>query len=203
MNNDPIPFLEFPKIYRLSREVIVTEKIDGTSGTIYIGEAGEFLIGSRNRWITPEDDNYGFARWCMERKEALLTLGPGWHRGEFWGGGIQRGYGLRGSDKRFSMFNVARWCEHGQVPRRIETADPLVEKYQEMLPVCVELVPVLYRGLFTTEACEHALEHLRINGSVAVSGYGRPEGIVIYHVAGNVSFKKTAEKDDEWKGKAK
>jgi len=29
-------FTEFPKIARLSREVIVTEKIDGTNGCIYI-----------------------------------------------------------------------------------------------------------------------------------------------------------------------
>jgi hypothetical protein len=40
-------FVEFKKIPRLSRECVVTEKIDGTNGVIYIGEGGEFLVGSR------------------------------------------------------------------------------------------------------------------------------------------------------------
>ena len=70
-------FLEFRKIPRLSRTVVITEKIDGTNGCIYIGEDGDFLVGSRTRWITPETDNHGFARWCVENKEELLKLGPG------------------------------------------------------------------------------------------------------------------------------
>src|SRR5882724_293770 len=100
-------FTEFNKIARLSRNCVVTEKLDGTNASIVIGEAGEFLVGSRTRWITPEDDNYGFARWAHTHKEELLTLGPGQHFGEWWGNGIQRKYGL--SEKRFSLFNTARW----------------------------------------------------------------------------------------------
>ena len=92
-------FTEFPKIARLSRECTITEKIDGTNGSIYIGENGEFLIGSRTQWITPERDNHGFARWCMEHKEELFKLGIGHHFGEWWGSGIQRGYGL--TEKRW------------------------------------------------------------------------------------------------------
>lgn len=41
-------FVEFPKIARLSREIIVTEKIDGTNGVIYVGDDGEVLVGSRS-----------------------------------------------------------------------------------------------------------------------------------------------------------
>ena len=55
-------FRKFNKIARLSREIVVTEKIDGTNGLIAIGEDGEFQVGSRNQWITPENDNFGFAR---------------------------------------------------------------------------------------------------------------------------------------------
>lgn len=68
-------FVEFAKIPRLSRECIVTEKIDGTNGVVYIGEDGEFLVGSRSRWITPEQDNHGFARWAYEHKDELMKLG--------------------------------------------------------------------------------------------------------------------------------
>src|SRR6185436_8224957 len=129
MNTDEIKFTEFPKISRLSREIIVTEKIDGTNGTIYIGENGEFLVGKRTAWITPENDNYNFAKWAYENKNELLKMGPGWHRGEWWGEGIQRRYGIKG--KRFSLFNLSYF-----------------EKYPERLPSCCYLVPLLYRGDF-------------------------------------------------------
>lgn len=35
----------FQKIPRWSRDIIITEKIDGTSACIYIDEAGLFLTG--------------------------------------------------------------------------------------------------------------------------------------------------------------
>ena len=57
-------FIEFPKIARLSREVVITEKIDGTNACVFIGEGGEFLTGSRTGWITPDKDNHGFSRWA-------------------------------------------------------------------------------------------------------------------------------------------
>ena len=101
-------FCKFNKIARLSREMIVTEKIDGTNGLIAIGEAGDFAVGSRSRWITPENDNFGFARWAYAHRDELIAgLGAGFHYGEWWGQGIQRGYGLK--EKRFSLFNVSRW----------------------------------------------------------------------------------------------
>lgn len=195
-----IAFTEFPKMARLSREVIITEKIDGTNGCIYIRQDGEFLVGSRSRWITPQDDNHGFARWAYEHREELLQLGPGRHFGEWWGSGIQRGYGLQNGEKRFSLFNVQRWVLHGTEPQRIVTADPRIEKYQDVLPACCGLVPVICRGIFNTEAAELALTCLRNNGSYAAPGFMRPEGIVVFHVAGNVGFKKTLERDEVPKG---
>lgn len=180
---------------RLSREVIISEKIDGTNAQILIAEDGQMLVGSRTRWITPEQDNYGFARWVIEHREELLQLGPGRHFGEWWGSGIQRGYGLTNGEKRFSLFNVARWCLAGETPQRIVTADPRIEKYQDVLPACCHLVPELRRGIFTTDMCESALHELREHGSLAAPGFMNPEGIVIFHVAGNVGFKKTIKGD--------
>lgn len=193
-------FVAFPKMARLSRDIVITEKIDGTSGTIFIGEDGEFLVGSRTRWITAEDDNHGFARWAIAHQEELMKLGKGWHRGEWWGSGIQRGYGLPKGEKRFSLFNVIRWCEADEEPQRIKTADPRIEKYQERLPRCCTLVPVLYKGIFETDSVQEALNNLKLNGSLAAPGFMQPEGVVVFHIAGNVGFKKTILKDDEPKG---
>lgn len=187
-------FIGFPKMARYSRDVIVTEKIDGTNAQIYIGEDGEFLTGSRTRWITPEDDNFGFSRWAHEHKDELLTLGPGRHYGEWWGQGIQRNYGLR--ERRFSLFNVMRWCEYGKTPQQIQTNDPRVTKIQDMLPQCVNKVPALWIGTFDFLVVNDILLTLSANGSVAVPGWMKPEGIVVYHIAGNVGFKKTIDNDN-------
>lgn len=200
MQTNQTEFIEFPKMARLSRECLVTEKIDGTNAQIYITDDGRMLVGSRTRWITPESDNHGFARWAMEHRDELLQLGPGRHFGEWWGSGIQRGYGLQKGEKRFSLFNVTRWCLAGETPQRILTADPRIEKYQDVLPACCHLVPVLRQGVFDTRMCDEALNELREKGSLAAPGYMKPEGIVVFHIAGNVGFKKTLDKDDAPKG---
>ena len=197
-------FKSFTKIPRFSREMIVTEKIDGTNGIIAIGENGEFQVGSRNKWLTDEmgniqSDNAGFAQWAIKNRDSLMALGVGFHYGEWWGSGCQRGYGLKHGEKRWSLFNVARWCLADQEPQRIPTADPRIEKYQERLPACCHLVPVLFRGLFDTARVEEALEELRNNGSKAAPGFMKPEGVVCFHVAGNFGFKTTLEKDHERK----
>lgn len=190
-----IKFREFPKIARLSREIIITEKIDGTNASIYIGENGEFLCGSRTHWITPEKDNYGFAAWAYTRRDELIKLGIGHHFGEWWGQGIQRKYNM--TEKRWSLFNVGRWCLASEEPKRIETQDPRIEKYQSKLPEICSLVPVLYRGSFDTSKVDECLENLKTNGSVASPGFMKPEGVVVFHTQGNVGFKKTIENDEQ------
>lgn len=168
-------FIEFPKMPRLSREIIITEKIDGTNGQIAISDDGsEMFVGSRTRWIQPENDNFAFAKWAYENKEDLLTLGPGRHFGEWWGQGIQRNYGLK--ERRFSLFNVARWGE--------------------VRPACCDVVPLLYRGPFDQQKIELSLRALEKQGSYAASGFMDPEGIIVFHTAAGYGFKKTI-KDDE------
>ena len=174
-------FHSFPKIPRLSREVIITEKIDGTCGLIAIGDDGDMYVGSRNRWITPEDDNFGFAEWAFANAVDLHRLGPGYHYGEWWGSGIQRGYGLPKGEKRFSLFNTYRWSD------------------ATVRPACCHVVPVIISDVFDSFTVDYALQQLSHNGSMAAPGFSRPEGIIIYHVAGNLYFKKTIERDEKGK----
>lgn len=178
MTNDK--FEGFPKIARLSREIIITEKLDGTNAQIYITEDGDITAGSRSRYLALGDDNYGFARWVEGNKSELLKLGPGRHFGEWWGNGVQRGYNLK--EKRFSLFNVKRW------------GDPLAR------PACCHVVPELYIGEFYTIRIDSVLLMLKQDGSIASPGFMNPEGIVIYHTAANQLFKKTLDKDEEPKG---
>ena len=198
-----IEFQGFPKIARLSREVIVTEKIDGTNAQILITDTGELFVGSRTRWITPADDNHGFAKWVNEHKEEIMTLGPGRHFGEWWGSGINRGYNLSKGEKRFSLFNISRWALFGTMPKQIITNDPTIIKFQEVLPECCGLVPELWRGIFNTSEIDKVLNNLKLTGSIASPGFMKPEGIVVFHTSGNVGFKKTIENDDIPKTKVK
>jgi len=193
MNTTKEPFTPFPKLARLQREVIISEKIDGTNAQIFITDDGRMLTGSRTRWISPEDDNFGFARWARDNKDELMQLGPGHHFGEWWGRGIQRNYGL--DERRFSLFNVRRWCLHNEEPCQIPTDNPHIVKMQDVLPACCHLVPVLWQGLFASAWPELMLARLKSEGSQAAPGYMHPEGIVVFHVAGNVGFKMTLDND--------
>lgn len=187
-------FESFGKIARFNREICVTEKIDGTNAQVCIVpldgykdanaliNVGDCAIyaGSRTRWITPEDDNFGFAKWVKENAEELYKLGPGRHFGEWWGAGIQRRYEL--SEKRFSLFNVSVWTETTK-------------------PECCSVVPVLWQGLMEDFNLPNTLGKLEACGSVAAPGFMKPEGLVVYHTASKSYYKKTLEKDSEWKGK--
>jgi hypothetical protein len=173
-------FQGFPKIARLSREIIITEKIDGTNGQILITPDLQFFVGSKSRWLTPgKGDNHGFAAWAYAQKDELIAgLGEGRHFGEWWGSGIQRKYGLIKGEKRFSLFNTYRWSD------------------DSVRPACCSVVPVLYSGPFNTDAIEDALDFLILHGSQAAPGFPNPEGIVIFHTAANMCFKKTIHGDD-------
>lgn len=173
-------FEEFPKIPRLVREMILTEKIDGSNVQLYVKDDGSIVTGSRTKPITIEDDYKGFARWVRAHAEELRTgLGFGRHYGEWWGAGIGRGYGLK--EKRFSLFNTSQW-----------NADNA--------PKCCSVVPVLYKGMFDTNIIDQQIDKLKQEGSVAVPGWMKPEGIVVYHVAANCFFKRLIENDDVPKG---
>ena len=201
MNINKPTFIKFPKMARLTRQCVITEKIDGTNASITITEDGQFLTGSRTRWITPEDDNFGFAKWANDNKESLLALGVGTHFGEWWGSKIQRGYGLLNGEHKFSLFDTIRWCLNSEEPKQIVSADSTIIKFQQKLPACCNLVPVLYTGIFDTSICDTTLDALACSGSLAAKGFMKPEGIVCFHVAAQVGFKKTIEEDEQPKSR--
>ena len=205
-------FIPFTKLARLSRDIVITEKLDGTNASVAIfkseeihpnavsvwtspeGCAIQMVAGSRTRWIKPGNDNFGFAAWVLENERELRPLGLGRHFGEWWGQGIQRKYGL--DHKRFSLFNTGRWARHDEELTPIPQADPRAEpKFKLRPPACCDVVPTLYTGAFCTNSIDSVLHHLASTGSVAAPGFPNPEGIVIYHSAAGVSFKKTIDHD--------
>lgn len=179
--------ISFNKIARLSKQTIITEKIDGTNGVIYI-DSDNFLVGSRNRWLDEHNENYGFYKWAQENKKELMKLGSGWHYGEWWGNGIQRGYAKKKGDRVFSLFNVKNW------KRGVDKYYPF-ETAQEC-PACCEVVPILkVLDIFDTSDIENELSYLKMFGSSASPGFMDPEGVVIYHTASKTYFKKFIKDD--------
>jgi len=116
---------------RENKNKTITEKIDGTNACIVIWD-GVVSAQSRKRIITPDDDNYGFARWVHENAGALLdTLGYGYHYGEWYGEGIQKNpLGIEG--KRFALFHATKYTEKNGFD--LERVDGL------------ETVPLLHHG---------------------------------------------------------
>ena len=179
---EPIAFRAWPKIARLNRDIVITEKIDGTNAAIGVTEDGQIYAQSRTRIITPERDNFGFAAWVASMGDQLADLGPGLHFGEWWGQGIQRGYDL--NHRRFSLFNVARWGSQDV-------------RYNVLDPIGISVVPVLYEGAFSQLAIDYALRSLETAGSRARPDFMHPEGIVIFHKAAGTMFKVTLENDGQ------
>lgn len=203
MNTPLHEFEAFPKVPRWSREIVITEKLDGSNAQVTIAPLTPFqnlrselplhalakietadgpmvvYAGSRNRWLTlgKSNDNFGFAAWVASHAEDLvINLGPGRHFGEWYGLGIQRGYNLH--ERRFALFNVHKWG------------------VASVRPKCCDVVPTLYTGLPYQSAISGSLQQLAEFGSKAAPGYMNPEGIMIYHVAARQVFKKTIEGDE-------
>lgn len=227
---DPTIFRAFAKMPRLHREVVITEKLDGTNAQItiaprdvvwaclkaheqeaeacpqyataehVIAQQGDLvmLAGSRTRWIRPkapgergDPDNHGFAAWVAQNASELFKLGLGTHYGEWFGAGINRGYGLQ--EKRFALFNTARWLARVGEPGAVnaETGEVIF---------CCHVVPTIWRGTFDSFDVQSCVEMLRSHGSFAVPGYRNAEGIVVFHTAANHCFKVTLENDAAPKG---
>lgn len=200
-------FEAWPSISRLNKDAIYTEKIDGSNGAVVIelyqhawyakgsniplknveidGVIYSLWAQSRKRFLYEGSDNFAFGKWVYENAEELVkTLGVGRHFGEWWGSGIQGGYGLPKDERRFSLFNTKRWEEqlsweygHKDVPQ-------------------LYMVPVLHKGTFHTGTAQYLIGELRKYGSVASPGFMKPEGVVVFHTASQTPYKTFLENDD-------
>lgn len=183
-------FKAFPKIERLSNSGLsITQKIHGTNAQVHVFQKEDgtldLLVGSRTRWITPENDNYNFAAHVYSNKEAFLELGVGTHFGEWAGPGINSGEGLK--ERVFVLFDYWKYNDRPSLPPKTVT------------------VPVFYRGKFDLSEVDKAMNELRAHGSKLVPGFARPEGVVVqikdvrYKVLFDAEETKWKDKDPTYK----
>lgn len=152
-------FAKWPKTPRPEHILCtITEKIDGTNSLIYKEACGRLWAGSRNRWISPEKDNHGFAAWVDLNSEELLDILPdGYNYGEWAGRRINRGYGM--DTRNLYLFNQG-----------IDTSS------------CAEIfnVPVIQECAFDRLhwGVHSSLNRLHAKGSY-LNSFRNPEGIVV------------------------
>jgi len=164
-----IGFIKWAKIQRLHKaEMVITQKMNGTNGQILFEDNGDFMIGSRNRWLSVHKDNFGFYNWAHEHITELFEIfGPGRHYGEWAGPGIQNGEGLK--ERVFFSFN------------------PFLEKPDTINWINVESIPLLYYGhwddsqrdIAMQKLCEDGSQVSRIYFPLGQNCFIEPEGIVI------------------------
>lgn len=223
-------FQAWPKIPRLNRNCIVTEKIDGTNACVVVDELG-YGGGYTDDAIavvfvpTGTGDVFGadtggegvwYSLYAQSRKRLLRCDGDGDKGRDNMGfaawvkeNALELAAGL-GQGRHFG-----EWWGQG-----IQRAYGLDEKRFSLFntgrwydqhanaddfganpaPKCCHVVPVLTTGNIINAAAEGALAMLEDDGSFAAPGYDNPEGIVIYHTAARSSFKVTLENDEAAKG---
>lgn len=213
-------FTPYGKTPRLNRDIIITEKIDGTNAGIRIEQVEEpfsqnetslgasFWPGtgegpthyavtaqSRNRIITPNHDgqstdNAGFAAWVYEHAGVLIPALGVGMHFGEWFGKGVNGHGY-GQDKMFALFNPDRYDQEALGQARQDGVN-------------IDTVPVLYRGPFLQDAIEDAVAYLRREGSQVFGAEGmEAEGVIVFHSASRQVYKVLCKNDDIPKSYAK
>lgn len=173
---DPVThFHGYPKTQRYDKlTYTISEKIDGTNAGIIVNEdpAVKLIATSKNKCITPEDDNLGFAAWVQLHSAELRNLGPGHHFGEWYGRRINRNYGL--TERKLMLFNVSRYRAH--------VVDSTLPEGVELETVLAGDVPLMMLPQFIQES----RDLLENQGSRHVLGFKSPEGLIIRDSFGRI-----------------
>jgi hypothetical protein len=155
-------------------ECWIFPKIDGTNGSIYLDTEGNIKAGSRNRELTPENDNAGFYNWVLGNKNIkdYLQKHPT-HRlfGEFLVPHTLRTY-RDNTWRRFYIFDVCTDKEGGgleYIPYSIY--QPLLEEFN------LDYIPPIAR--IKNPTYENFINCLEQNNFLIQDGKGVGEGIVI------------------------
>lgn len=221
-----IEFRPWPKTPRLMRDIIITEKIDGTNAAVGILPL---------RDVTHFRPNESFERSSLDEIKVLdrSVFAKVEHEGLLYGVYAQSRTRLITPGKDTDNYGFAGWVERNaeELVRLlgeglhfgewwgagIQRKYGMDEKrfslfnshrfnsgyFQEMgTDLNIDGVPVLYQGPYDTAAISAVLGTLRSDGSVAAPGFMDPEGICVFHSASRQTSKVTLDKNDAGKWEA-
>lgn len=215
-----IEFQAWPKIARLNRDIVVTEKLDGTNAAIIIEPLFNHILmpGPLLNHGTDADK----AAWHLENTEVFAApvvdgqtylVAAQSRTRMIWPGQDNYGFALWVQKHAEVLVKALGPGRHfgewwGQGIQRKYGADAKqfslfnthryagIYTYFEDDGTTLDHVPVLYQGPFDQSAIHNALDTLRFNGSFAAVGFERPEGVIVYHEAARTMFKVTLEGDE-------
>jgi len=197
----PLPTLEF----------IGTVKLHGTNASVvFDNDTGNYTFQSRERELTLESDNAGFAMWGERNIDSLrkifnLVVTNQAEKvvifGEWCGGSIQKGVALNQIPKMFVIFNITLIDDQGNrtelTPEQISSAVYRTEEIR-----CIYDYPTWKISIDFNDpsAVQNQLvdltiaveEECPVGKAHGVSGIG--EGIVWWNVERNLKFKVKGEK---------
>jgi len=212
-----IEFKQYGKTSRLFRDVVITEKIDGTNSAVII-EKVEPTTLIQTLWNKYFGKSESFVLSVVE------------HEGEFYNVAAQSRNRLIVPGKTTDNYGFARWVQanaeqlvtllgggrhYGEwwgqgIARKYDMqrkSFSLFNTHKHRSLVVAELVgdayltvvPTLYEGEFNQDAIFNAMHNLFEFGSVASPGFKKPEGICIFHEQSKQVFKVTLDNQDKGK----
>ena len=213
---------------RFHKGLHITEKIDGTNAGVSVqgfskgiyhefsgdvpgdakvvyGTDCDYLVRaqSRKRIITPDNDNFGFAKWVWENADGLANLlGYGYHYGEWYGEGIQKNP-LAVQGRRWALFNTWHWGRKENLDRLVDadipglTLVPVLHDEQRDGPADYKTIPNLLVDLewgskadgYMTLPNAHKMD-FHVEG---------PEGIIVWQRETQQRYKILLREDDKHK----
>jgi len=225
-----VDFQKFNKIPRLSRDCVITEKIDGTNGQIFIIRFNDFW-NLHEKHAGDSVDTF-LKQYCLystlgiQDEDDILYMFAGsrnkWLDCSSKGDNMGFAKWVKENAESLLMLGEGRhygeWYGKGiqrnygleekrftlfNVGKWVKLKDgECLEKESKLqeCPKCCEVVPVIAECKFDTDKINGVLTYLKDEGSFLVPGFMNPEGIVIYHKASGQLFKKTIENDNNPKG---
>jgi len=206
-----IEFHKFSKIPRLNRDMIITEKLDGTNAQICVvgqreidewvngPETADWVYEFGNRASVHVEDSSPFSKdYCLfagSRNRWISTADDNYDFAK-WVRQNKQDLATLGVGLHFGEWwgqGVQR--NYGLKEKRFSLFN--VSRWENPLerPNCCHCVPVLYEGPFDTDVIEQSVGNLAHTGSKAVPGFMDPEGVVVFHKAAGQYFKATCKDD--------
>lgn len=211
-------FQKFDKIPRLSRDIVITEKIDGTNAQIYI-------VSYKSLTMMYDTDSY-IDHIKKQAVYEIKNLEDEFNNSYIFAGSRSRWLDVSSKGDNFSF---AKWVQenaeeliklgegrhygewyglgiqrnYGLEEKRFALFN--VNKWEdpEIRPKCCGVVPRLWLGNFDTLEVNRILSKMQLEGSYVAPGFMNPEGIIIYHTASGQLFKKTIKDDEKPKEQVK
>lgn len=208
-------FRAWPKIPRLNRNCIATEKIDGTNAAVVVEkvargvEKHEFELARIDLDLSGDSQAAELAVFAQSRKRLLNTNEDGGKGSDNFGfAAWVKENALELAAVLGEGHHFGEWWGAG-IQRTYGLGEKRFSLFnsgrwhdrdangcgEAVAPNCCSVVPVLAQGAII-EAGNEAIAMLTEHGSFAAPGFDNPEGIIVYHTAARSNFKVTLEGDE-------